>query len=425
MKLFLVIAGIVVFTCFSIFSYVATLKNKVKKYQSFVEKVSASFHKLVDELSKEERIGMSLRSDLSPYEREGYDTRQVEYISKTVARATNFIHSLEKCIKEKDELYLALQEMSNSSISRITSLYADFRLLQYDLSEKYLSFKERPAKVEAWRIKELKQETKKYLEQFKQMQYKYEELLILFPELKDYVDNFETIKELENVKNLNQLREEYDNVRDYISKEDYQKLTELERNQLALERYIKREKTSWQIGRDYELFIGFLLRKEGCHVQQYGIEKRLEDLGCDIIATKDGKCYVIQCKRWKEERKIHEKNILHLYGTCMLFKINYKQKDAGGLFPREVVPLFVSTHEVTSTAREIANILGVKLSSIPFAEFPRIKCNINNGEKIYHLPFDQQYDRTKIEKEGEFYAYTVAEAASKGFRRAFRHRIDH
>ena len=52
--------------------------------------------------------------------------------------------------------------------------------------------------------------------------------------------------------------------------------------------------------------------------------------------------------------------------------------------------------------------------------FPRIKCNVNNNEKIYHLPFDQQYDRTKIENHNEFYAYTVKESVDAGFRRALR-----
>jgi hypothetical protein len=43
-------------------------------------------------------------------------------------------------------------------------------------------------------------------------------------------------------------------------------------------------------------------------------------------------------------------------------------------------------------------------------------------EKIYHLPFDQQYDKTIIIKNsGEFYAKDVKEAVSKGFRRAFRY----
>ena len=40
---------------------------------------------------------------------------------------------------------------------------------------------------------------------------------------------------------------------------------------------------------------------------------------------------------------------------------------------------------------------------------------------IFHLPFDQQYDKTKINKEDEFYAFTVKEAVESGFRRAYKH----
>ena len=50
-----------------------------------------------------------------------------------------------------------------------------------------------------------------------------------------------------------------------------------------------------------------------------------------------------------------------------------------------------------------------------------IVCWDNNGKKIYHLPFDQQYYRTKIELHGEFYAWTVEEAVNAGFRRARRY----
>ena len=47
-----------------------------------------------------------------------------------------------------------------------------------------------------------------------------------------------------------------------------------------------------------------------------------------------------------------------------------------------------------------------------------------DGEKIYHLPFDQQYDRTIIgDCAGEFHAFTVKEAEDAGFRRAFKHRF--
>lgn len=54
-----------------------------------------------------------------------------------------------------------------------------------------------------------------------------------------------------------------------------------------------------------------------------------------------------------------------------------------------------------------------------------LKCNVSRrtGEKIYHLPFDQQYDRTLIEEErNECYVETVAEAEKLGYRRAFRWR---
>ena len=58
-------------------------------------------------------------------------------------------------------------------------------------------------------------------------------------------------------------------------------------------------------------------------------------------------------------------------------------------------------------------------------EYPRIKCNIGHDEygniqKIYHLPFDQQYDSTKITAKGEFFAFTVKEAEEAGFRRAHK-----
>jgi hypothetical protein len=57
--------------------------------------------------------------------------------------------------------------------------------------------------------------------------------------------------------------------------------------------------------------------------------------------------------------------------------------------------------------------------------YPCIKCNVSkiDGTKIYHLPFDQQYDKVKVEmRRGEFYCNTVAEAEKQGFRRAYRYK---
>jgi hypothetical protein len=65
--------------------------------------------------------------------------------------------------------------------------------------------------------------------------------------------------------------------------------------------------------------------------------------------------------------------------------------------------------------------------NVGISDYPLVKCNISlrGGEKIYHLPFDQQYDRTKIKPErGEKYVYTVADAEKAGFRRAWKWRSD-
>jgi hypothetical protein len=80
---------------------------------------------------------------------------------------------------------------------------------------------------------------------------------------------------------------------------------------------------------------------------------------------------------------------------------------------------------VSDTAAKFASMLGVHLvQDCPLGRYPAIKCNVSlrDGTKIYHLPFDQLYDRTLIEFKDECYVETVAEAESLGFRRAFRWR---
>lgn len=80
---------------------------------------------------------------------------------------------------------------------------------------------------------------------------------------------------------------------------------------------------------------------------------------------------------------------------------------------------------LSDKAREVAKHIGIDCEeNVSFPDYPMIKCNINRttGEKIYHLPFDQQYDKVQIDySDGELYAWTVKEAEHKGFRRAFHH----
>lgn len=86
--------------------------------------------------------------------------------------------------------------------------------------------------------------------------------------------------------------------------------------------------------------------------------------------------------------------------------------------------MLVITNKLSPIAEEFAKRLNVLVYVRPLRDFPMIKCNINQGNKIYHLPFDQQYYRTQIKSSGEFYAWTVKEATEAGFRRARKYIIN-
>lgn len=360
--------------------------------------------------------------------------KQNEELSKSRAKVSRYkkmigelFHSndkLKECIKKKDELYeYLINDFNEKSIRHIGSLYADYLLVQYDISANYLETKKFPAPKEAYRIRELKKKTKEHVELFKRMEYKYEELFYLFPELEEYVEKFEYLRDLDKNQNIEELQENYDNSKKYLSREEYLELPVDERNQLALDRYIEGQKTNWQVGRDYEMYVAYRYRKSGWNVSNDGIEKKLKDLGRDLICYRNKEMHVVQCKRWSAQSTIHEKHIAQLYGTTVMFDIELNETNDMYLSQFKIIPVFVTTTNISNTAMRFAKKLGVKVIIMEYNDdFPRIKCNINQStnEKIYHLPFDQQYDTTKIEHEGEFYARTVREAVSKGFRRAYR-----
>lgn len=288
----------------------------------------------------------------------------------------------------------------------IEKTFSDFDSLKADLKNKKV-----PALKSAVKVAEAEKIAKEFEKKYLKMKYEYDSLFELFPELENY---FETYEE-NNTESLEEVKDNYDYVRKYLSVEEYKKLSESERNQLALDRYIEsRKKSKWQIGRDYELYIGYLYENKGYNISYTGIEKKLEDLGRDIIAENDEEILIIQCKYWSKEKLIREKHICQLYGTAIQYK---KQTNTN----KKIKPVFVTQTQLSDTAREFAQYLDVDvIENKSLEEFPRIKCNINRqGERIYHLPFDQQYDNTRINKaSGESFEFTVIQAELKGFRRA-------
>ena len=203
--------------------------------------------------------------------------------------------------------------------------------------------------------------------------------------------------------------------------EEYKNLSDVQKYQLSLDRYKERRKpNAWIAGAEYEMYCCYLLRKNGFNVIENGIKMRKSDLGRDIIAYKDGNTYIIQCKRYSlfnqdgTDKYVHENVICQLFGTTIEYQISNPDCT---LFAQlnKVVPVLYTTGRLSNMASAFAKRLNVKVIQCEMNEYPMIKCNINNGKKIYHLPFDQQYWNTRIEIPGECYCWTVQEAEEKGF----------
>lgn len=203
----------------------------------------------------------------------------------------------------------------------------------------------------------------------------------------------------------------------FLTKEEYYKLSTEERNQMALDRFWRRpHKSKWLIGRLYERYVGYLYEMQGYDVEYVGVFQGKGDLGRDLVCTKGKEVIVIQCKNWSQFKTVFENNIFQFFGTVFQYRDSNPDK--------KVKAIFYTTTEVSDLARRFAGELGIELKEkfkLP-NDYPCIKCNISReGTKIYHLPFDQQYDNTMIEiDKGEFYCAKVLEAEKKGFRRAFR-----
>lgn len=284
----------------------------------------------------------------------------------------------------------------------------------------FLKYKKTPAIQAGKLVSELNRKRRAAIAEKKVLQYVVEYYESVAPFLLDLKEEVEDITD-EDRRILSEYtpEEREDEVTNYLTKEEYRKLSVTDKNQLALDRYWNRPKSKWHIGKMYERYVGYLYEAEGYDVEYVGIFKGLEDLGRDIIAKKGDTIIVVQCKNWSKFRTIYEKHIFQFFGTVF----QYKDSNPG----KNIKAVFATTTELSDLARRFAKELKIDLKENFKMDkaYPCIKCNISglNKEKIYHMPFDQQYDNAKIHlNKGESYVATVAEAEKAGFRRAFRWR---
>ena len=343
----------------------------------------------------------------------------------------SFEHEKKLLISKCESLETVVK--SSTPFSLVAKMYADCRTAVFKDVENYLRYKSHPARTAAENIKQMRIQSERYVSQYKEMSYKYEFLIQSFPDIKNIIDKEEELIEISKYLSYSDLQDNRDRSRDYLSDEEWRNLSIDARNQLALDRYIQgRKKSAWAIGRDYEMSCAHFLKNKNFEVKLHGIENGVHDLGRDLICyrfTKDlfgkydlnnGLILVVQCKYWRKELEIRENVIMQLYGSTISFKIEHNGmlRSNVNVVPVLMIPDFSA---ISDTALQFAKLLNIRIVRQNMIDYPRIKCNINGGNKIYHLPFDQQYDRAQIKNDGEFYAFTVDEATNKGFRRAMRH----
>ncbi len=422
-----------------------------------------------------------------------------KYAEKEYKMETEYREKIVAVNQKKIELGLKVERFENATsgdcilFTKIPTAIADLRALAYDEVVHWLKYKPHPAKSAAEIVGEYKRKYKDAVKEAKIATYKLEALLSIFPELTEYIEDENGLEELSRSVDLKNFNSTRDVAKDYLSNEEWQKLSSTERNQLALDRYVEgRKKSDWAIGRDYEMYCSYMYETKGYNIEMCGIEKRLEDLGRDIIAiwnkgvssyyseklssakkrldkanktkvkstklieiksereainkekqsaqaeydywlkemskkpltlfdeNREDIVEIVQCKYWGKDKIIRENIIMQLYGTTKAYAIENSLK-MENVVPVLMIPSFSVLSE---TAQKFIDVLGIIVVRQNLGDYPRIKCNINGDNKIYHLPFDQQYDTTKIDKKGEFYAWTVKEAEDKGFRRAMRHIIN-
>ncbi len=386
------------------------------RLSSEIQQKEQSIQQLNDSIEKYQKLERSAENNLSLETQRLLKDRE-DQLSDLVRALDSREKKLDSREKELERAKTELCDMlTTAQITTpfLAKQFSDFMYVNDLLDADYLETKSRPAFTAAEKVREIAKQKRVLQEQCKLQEYQLNLYETAFPWLAEFKEiSSEDLQQLASVDTAPD--SEYSSLKKWLSPQEYQSLPSAERLQLALERYTKRQKTNWQIGIEYERYVGYCYERKGYKVRYFGATEGLEDMGRDLIVTQGKKLFVIQCKRWSTEKTIHEKHIFQLYGTTILQKLENPDKRVSGLF--------ITTTTLSELAKSCADYLHITVvENYPLREYPLIKCNISkNGEKIYHLPFDQQYDRVMVEPDdGDCYASTVQEAESKGFRHAWR-----
>lgn len=435
----IIIGGIAIYMFLSVISYVSKRNEEQENLQKNLEKkereltiqkqqLESERNKLTSEIKEGKNEIILLKRNLDDYTKNKEDELK-NWKQKEEQTLRNW--------KEKEiQNIQKLSEEKSKGFPFLAQAFSEYFEIKDNKLDTVLQIKSHPAYKAAEQIRQISKERRVSEKAARESKYLLDYCKYLAPWLEDYIgikseELDALIKDIHTSWKKKEEEFEEEVKRHYGPK--YQDLSDTEKLQRKLDWYWnKPHKYDWQIGRDYERYIGYLYEKAGCTVYYEG-RKGFEDFGRDLIAVKENNFEVIQCKYWAQYKTIHEKHVFYLFGTTVEYFIsNFSNKNnlpQLDLFPElikneKIKGTIFTTTSVSEKAKEVAKTLGIQIvEKCPFEPYPSVKCNISrkNGEKIYHLPFDQQYDTTLVEEEkNECYIWTVEEAEKLGFRHAWR-----
>lgn len=408
----------------AIFGFYRVISDRLYDRYRGISDWEKTVHKWWQDKPAEEARLLKIKSDLDQQSAQLIDDK-----AKLKADYERRLLEIEKQRqKDRQSVENVLREKA-TGFPWLASAITDYLSLRDEKVPEILEGKKHPAIKSAEQVRQAKTERRTMEKLFRLAKYRVEYYESLFPWLQEYVA--EDIDDLIS-QHLHEEDEDQgdDPVKRWVPIGQYEKLSQTDRNQLALNRWNQKHKSSWEIGLDYERFIGYCYEQDGFAVQYHGARYGIRDLGRDLICKRDEKVEIVQCKYWAKHKQIHEAFINQLFGTYVKYLIENNQdpKESFSLpslmNSKYMVAVMITSTVLSETAKQFAEALRIKvIENKPLESYPQIKCNISKrtGERIYHLPFDQQYDKTIIEEEkNECYVYTVAEAEKLGYRRAFR-----
>ena len=340
-----------------------------------------------------------------------------EELYEKTALINNLIKKADKSIQSE-----AKNKGNKKARAWFGALYAETQSLLDNYRSNLLRYKKRPSLKGAEQVREVKKEKRELNKKLKILEYQlktYEQYFPIIEDFKDYILEDDTFL-IKSDGSVSQ-DEDYDPVQKFLKPEEFKKLPIDRKNQLALDRYLNKTHTKLEIGRFYERYIGYLYEQEDWIVKFFGIIEGFDDLGRDLVCKKGNEIHIVQTKNWSKYKIIREKYLYQHFATTIHYQLQEKISKKV-----KVKPIFYATIDFSDMAKKVSKALNIQIKTEKLKkDYPMIKCNINPStkEKIYHLPFDQQYDKVIIgNNPGELYVKTVAEATKKGFRRAFRYR---